>query len=501
MNESVQSLVGDLRCSQCQQGLVPDDRFCSACGATVNACRQCGSVLVAGNRDCPGCGHAVDPAKLTAILSRPGVASGSAEQWDTILERVKGATLDRLQFLNPLGRGGMAAVYLAEDIKLGRMVAVKLILPELMSDVQIVRRFKDEARTVARFRHSNIVTVFSVDEAAGVHFFTMDYIEGDSLEVMIRRTGALPIPTVVAILSQVADALGYAHARDVFHRDVKPANILVDADGRAYVTDFGIAKSNRAAADSALTEVGLVVGTPTYISPEQCLGRPIDGRADQYSLGVVAFEMVTGHPPFDADTSFSIMRCHTDTPPPSVRAARPDCPPAMEVAILRMLSKRPEDRYPAMADALEALRGSLTRSTDVPAMAPRERATPLKGPVAPGASTGASKFASSVNLPSDQPTPQWVEAIAPATGVIAGEKVLPSKASTADSPSEPSLKASTPAPGGRRALLAAAAAVVVLAAGGGAFLLRGRFSSPPGLAQTPRIPSRRRPRSSRPVFL
>ena len=356
MSEPPAGRVTAVTCSRCGEGLVADDRFCGGCGARVNSCRDCGHMLVAGNRNCPQCGHAVNPSKVTAQLSKPGHADVPDAEWTEILAKVQSATIGELHFIKQLGRGGMAAVYLAEDIQLSRMVAVKLILPELMSDERMVQRFQEEAKHLAKLRHPNIVRVFAVREAAGIHFFTMDYIEGRSLESILDRNGALGIPVVRSVLAQVASALGNAHRQGVFHRDVKPANILIDTDGNAYITDFGIAKaSNSTSKSKTLTQFGAVVGTPAYISPEQCLSRPVTGASDQYSLGVVAYEMIAGHPPFDDQNSFALMRCHTDEPVPPLREQRPTCPPELEAAVLRMLSKKPADRYGSMLEAITAL--------------------------------------------------------------------------------------------------------------------------------------------------
>ena len=356
MSETPSSRAAVAACSRCGEGLVPDDRFCGGCGARVNGCRNCGNVLVAGNRNCPQCGVAVDPAKVTSQLSKPGLSPTAETEWAEILAKVQAATIGELHFIKQLGRGGMAAVYLAEDIRLRRKVAVKLILPELMSDERMVRRFQEEASTVANMNHASIVQVFAVREAAGVHFFTMRYIEGRSLESVLEASGALPIPVVRSVLAQVASALGYAHRQGVFHRDVKPANILIDGEGNAFVTDFGIAKASKSTTQSkTLTQFGAVVGTPAYISPEQCLSRPVSGASDQYSLGVVAYEMVAGHPPFQDQNSFALMRCHTDEAVPPLRAQRSACPADLEEAIFTMLSKKPEDRFGSMAEASAAL--------------------------------------------------------------------------------------------------------------------------------------------------
>jgi serine/threonine-protein kinase len=254
----------------------------------------------------------------------------------------------------------MATVYLAHDLALDRKVAVKVMSPEQYAKHDMAERFKREARTAAGVSHPHIIPIYSVREVDDLVFFVMKYVEGRPLDVIISNGGALPIPIVHAILSQVGSALDFAHRHRIVHRDIKPANILIDEDGWAMVTDFGIAK---VAQTRGLTMTGGTMGTPTYMSPEQCVGGEITGASDQYSLGIVAYQMLVGELPFEADTVMSSMWAHVNEPPRPVQEARPDCPEAMAGAISRMLEKQPARRWPQVADAIESM-GPLQESQD-----------------------------------------------------------------------------------------------------------------------------------------
>jgi serine/threonine-protein kinase len=274
-----------------------------------------------------------------------------ASPWSVVGARLQAATAGEYEIFTELGRGGMAAVYLARDLALNRRVAIKVMAPGLLLGPGMMERFKQEAITVANLQHVHIVAIYGVRQIGDLHFFVMQFVPGRTLEGVLRDVGALPIPVVRAWLFQIGSALGYAHRRGVIHRDIKPGNILLNADGEAIVTDFGIAK---VAESPNQTQTGTVVGTPVYMSPEQCYARELTGASDQYSLGVVAYEMLVGRPPFSG-SSFALMRSHTDTPPPPLRELRPDVPPAMEAAVMRMLAKSPEDRFPSLGDALVSL--------------------------------------------------------------------------------------------------------------------------------------------------
>lgn len=260
-------------------------------------------------------------------------------------DRVTAAVGDAYLVDAEIGRGGMAVVYRATDVRLKRAVAIKVLPPELAFREDVRRRFLREAQTAAQLSHPNIVPIYSVDERDGIVFFVMGLVEGDSLAQRIAR-GPLPVPEARRILAEVAGALAYAHAHGVVHRDVKPDNILIEREtGRPMVTDFGIARAVEA--DSRLTVTGIAVGTPAYMSPEQALGeRDVDGRSDIYSLGVVAYQALTGVLPFQAGNTPAMMMKHISETPRPVRSLRPDVPPALDGAIARALVKRPEDRWP-----------------------------------------------------------------------------------------------------------------------------------------------------------
>ena len=255
----------------------------------------------------------------------------------------------------------MAAVYLAHEVALNRKVAIKVMSPALLTGEGMVRRFRQEAVTVANMSHPHIITIHAVRQIDDLHFFVMKFVEGRSLEHVIRSAGPLPTRTVRGLMWMVGNALAYAHRRGVVHRDVKPANILIDDDGNAIVTDFGIAKlvlrentSIPRASRGGETQTGVIVGTPTYMSPEQCLARPVSAASDQYSLGLVAYELLTGRPPFSG-SPFVVMHAHTERPAPSIREQRPDCDPDLDAAIQRMLAKDPQQRWPSVQHALAAL--------------------------------------------------------------------------------------------------------------------------------------------------
>jgi eukaryotic-like serine/threonine-protein kinase len=260
----------------------------------------------------------------------------------------------RYRLVQRVARGGMAEVWEAVDEILSRPVAVKILLPHLAADEAFVTRFRREAVAAARLSHPHIVAVYDTWTDDGYEGIVMELVRGTTLRAVLDEQGALPPRRVAGIGAQVADALEVAHRSGLVHRDVKPGNILLTEDGRVLVADFGIAKASEATSD--LTEVGQVVGTAKYLSPEQVEGRPLDPRSDVYALGVVLYESLTGRPPFAADnvTATALARLHSE--PPWPRTVRPDVPPALEGIVVRAMGRRPEDRFPtaaAMRDALE----------------------------------------------------------------------------------------------------------------------------------------------------
>jgi serine/threonine-protein kinase len=280
---------------------------------------------------------------------------------DYLRDRVTAAIGDHYLIESEVGRGGMAVVYRALDLRLHRPVAIKVLPPDVAFNPDVRTRFIREAQTAAQLNHPNIVPIYSVDEreSASVVYFVMSFVEGDSLGMRLTREGAWPVDKTVRVLRDVADALAYAHAHGVVHRDIKPDNILIDrASGRPLVTDFGIARA--AAGETRLTVTGVAVGTPAYMSPEQAMGeREIDGRSDLYSLAVVGYHMLVGETPFKAANTPAMLVKHVSERPRPLRDRRPDVPAYLAVAIDRALAKRPEDRWTDAAEFRDALAGAI----------------------------------------------------------------------------------------------------------------------------------------------
>ncbi|HUF35525.1 MAG TPA: serine/threonine-protein kinase, partial [Gemmatimonadales bacterium] len=268
-------------------------------------------------------------------------------------EGLRDALADRYRIERELGRGGMATVYLARDLRHDRPVALKVLHPELAHSLG-PDRFQREIRLAARLQHPHILTVLD-SGAAPALWFTMPYIEGESLRDRLRREKQLPIDDAVRIAREAAEALGFAHGQGIIHRDVKPENILLSA-GHALVADFGIARALSGGAEEArLTETGLAVGTPAYMSPEQAAGeRELDPRTDVYSLGVVLYEMLAGEPPFTGPTAQAIAARRLSGEAPSVRQLRPSVPPAVEQAVRRAMAAVPADRFGSAAELARA---------------------------------------------------------------------------------------------------------------------------------------------------
>src|SRR5919106_6581358 len=277
---------------------------------------------------------------------------------DSPQERVVAVVGDHYQLEGEIGRGGMSVVYKARDLRLKRPVALKVLPPELAHDPAVATRFTREAQTSAHLSHAHIVPIYDVGEGNGIAYFVMALITGGNLATLLAREPRQPIEEVRRLAWEVADALAYAHLRGVIHRDIKPDNILLDPDtGRAMVTDFGIARAVES--NTRLTVTGIAVGTPTYMSPEQAVGeREIDGRSDIYSLGVVAYQMLTGRVPFTAGNSMALLMKHVGERPRPIAELRPDVPQPLRDAIERALAKEPDDRWPtagALRDALTSL--------------------------------------------------------------------------------------------------------------------------------------------------
>ena len=273
----------------------------------------------------------------------------------TLRDRVIDAIGTQYALEEELGRGGMSVVYRARDLRLNRPVAIKVLPPDLAHDTAIRTRFTREAQTAAQLSHAHIVPIYDVGEKDGIAWFVMALLTGGNLATLLAHEHRLPVEEARRFVREVADALDYAHQRGVIHRDIKPDNILIDHEtGRALVTDFGIAWAMEAA--SRLTVTGIAVGTPTYMSPEQAVGeRALDGRSDIYSLGVLAYQMLTGRVPFTAANSMALLLKHVTEYPRPIGDLRPDTPASMVAAIERALMKSPEDRWPTAATLRDAL--------------------------------------------------------------------------------------------------------------------------------------------------
>ncbi|HEX7939724.1 MAG TPA: protein kinase [Gemmatimonadaceae bacterium] len=279
-------------------------------------------------------------------------ASASGTELRAHIERVLSA---HYELDTEIGRGGMGVVYRAKDRRLKRVVAIKVLPPEMAFQSQIKTRFLREAETAAQLSHPNIVPIYSVDEVEALVFFVMAYISGDNLAKRLHDSGVLPVDDVRRVTREVADALAYAHERGVVHRDIKPDNILLDANtGRAMVTDFGIARASEG--DSRLTATGMAIGTPAYMSPEQAAGdRQVDGRSDLYSLGVVAYQMLVGEPPFVATSTPAMLVKHISERPTPVAQRRSDVPQDLARAVMMCLEKDPSGRFPSAGAMVTAL--------------------------------------------------------------------------------------------------------------------------------------------------
>ncbi|HWP38544.1 MAG TPA: protein kinase [Gemmatimonadales bacterium] len=304
---------------------IPDDaKFCHSCGSQVSDAE--GQKAATASMDSSSFAH------MEKLLRDD--AAGEFE-------------IDKM-----LGRGGMAVVYLAKETRLNRKVAIKVLPPELTFG-HGVDRFLREAKTAAALDHPNIIPIYRVADRGKIFWYAMKYLEGRSLDDVLKERGKLPLEEAIDILEQVADALDYAHEHKVIHRDIKPANVMLDSRNRVIVTDFGIAK---ALTEQTLTASGSVVGTPYYMSPEQGMGRPVTGRSDQYSVAVMAYRMISGQVPFEGDSAIDILHKHCMIPPPRLETVAPGLPPHVYQAVHKALEKKAELRFQTVSGFVKALR-------------------------------------------------------------------------------------------------------------------------------------------------
>ncbi|MGZ6644456.1 MAG: serine/threonine-protein kinase, partial [Solirubrobacteraceae bacterium] len=373
----------------------------------------------------------------------------------------------------PIGRGGMGVVYRAEQLRLGRKVALKLLAPELAENEGFRARFEHESRLAAVLDHPNIVPLFEAGEVDGLLFISMRYVEGTDLRELLSRVGRLDPERALAIAAQVASALDAAHERGLVHRDVKPGNILIASDSAAdrpehcYLTDFGLTKDTSSPVE--LTATGTFVGTIDYIAPEQIEGATPAGRGDQYALACVLFECLTGHLPFARDEEISVMWAHLQDEPPTVTAVRPDLPAAIDAVIARALAKDPEKRYETCTAMVAAARAALLPDAVVPPAA----VTRAHGsPIAPAGATRVNR--------ANVAPPLAAPPLAAAPGAAAAPPLAaPTDERRGPAPAPPAPPSAGRAASGRRGpFLALGAAVVLAAAVAGALIGKGGADKP-----------------------
>ena len=342
------------------------------CGTNAALRREVDSLLAADRADSfleVPAAHAVDVAGWNGDANTGSDGRGPADEAE-LRGRLAAALAGRYEIERELGRGGMATVYLARDLRHGRPFALKVVRPDLAAAVG-GERFLREIETTARLAHPHVLPLLDSGEAAGVLYYAMPYVAGESLRARLTRERQLPVDDALRIAREVADALDYAHRQGVVHRDVKPENILLE-DGHAVVADFGIARAITTAGGERLAETLTAtgaVGTPAYMSPEQSAGaREVDGRSDVYALGCVLYELLAGEPPFTGPTAESVIRQHLTAAAPPLTGLCPTLPPAVAVAVTRALAKGPADRFSTAAQFADALRlpaegGDVSRAT------------------------------------------------------------------------------------------------------------------------------------------
>jgi len=329
-----------IRCPKCQNENPDDTLFCGKCGTQLSS---------------------PEKAVFTETLETPKE------------ELTTGSTFaERYQIIEELGKGGMGRVYKAHDTKIKEKIALKLIKPEIAKDKKTIERFSNELRLARKIRHKNICQMFDLGEEQGTHFITMEFVEGQDLKKLIRQTGQLAIGTTINVAKQVCDGLIEAHTSGVVHRDLKPNNIMIDADGNARIMDFGIARSLEA---KGITGAGVMIGTPEYMSPEQVEAKETDQRSDIYSLGIILYEMATGRVPFEGDTPFAIGVKHKSETPKDPKELNSQIPDGLSRMILKCLEKDKEKRY----QSVDKVRSDLTNIEE--GIPTSERVVPKRKPL------------------------------------------------------------------------------------------------------------------------
>ena len=308
----------------------------------AGACTRCGATVASGSAACPRCGSAI-------------TGTHPAEQAERIRLRIQESIGDAYGLVELLGRGGMGIVFRAREVALDREVALKVLTLDPMLSPEAYARFEREAKLAARLDHPNVVPIFAVGQRNTVAYYTMRLVRGGTVEDLLTNHRALDFQQALEILREVARALDYAHGQGVVHRDIKPANILIGDSGHVMVSDFGIARS--LGVGDAGAGSGVVIGSPGYMSPEQWRGEEIDARADQYALGVVAFEMLTGHRPFETVRVQDLMKLHLSAEVPNASSIKPALPPFVDLSIRRAMSKVRGERFTSAAAFVDSLAG------------------------------------------------------------------------------------------------------------------------------------------------
>src|ERR1700736_388794 len=329
--------------------------------ATADRCGKCSTPLPISEVTISPTAVGRTEAWSVAVTPRPSSEAASKGQLEpgTILA-------ERFEVLQLLGQGGMGAVYKARDIELERLVALKLIRPDLASHPEILRRFKQELILAREVTHRNVIRIFDLGQAQGIKFITMEYVEGRDLRGLLHEKGKMAPEEAVPIILQMAAALEAAHHAGVVHRDLKPQNAMSDKDGRVYVMDFGIARSLE---HQGMTQTAALMGTPEYMSPEQAKGEKVDARSDLFALGIIFYEMLTGISPFKADTAMAMMFKRTQERATPLSQLNLGVPPVISDIVSKCLETKAEERYQSAREVisdLEAWKGGAPHSTIVP---------------------------------------------------------------------------------------------------------------------------------------
>ena len=409
-----------MNCPHCNQHLANDARFCINCGNSISQ-EMKGETLIAASAP-------ISTANPPADTARRPETRLSASPANRVIE-------SKYELLERLGEGGMGAVYRARRLRIGDFVAIKILHEKFVTEPNAVERFHREAQAAAMLQHPNIVTIFDYGEEPdkGIPaFIVMELVTGEPLRKILDRERCLPYPRAIAILQSACAGIGAGHRRHIVHRDIKPDNIMVcppeeEGEGeRVKVVDFGIAKLRDMASSNTLTQTGIVMGTPYYMSPEQCRGESLDARSDVYSLGATLYEMLAGKPPFTAATPTGVVAKHlTESPPPL--PAELHIPPAIEAIIQRTLAKDPAARQADATALARELQAAISSAPLTPFTVPYQPAPQHTIPVSAQPTAGHSAPTLRRDVTFTQPTPQGVGDLAPSrskAGLVAGLLVV-----------------------------------------------------------------------------